>query len=160
MSVDFKVFNASFLPNIGEQQEIVELANALDEAMHKYSQDLYGEANPSILCNYTVENFETDFFNTSDTFITVVLVDNIPVGFCWWYGTADYASIYNLYIDYRMRRKGYGAQLMHNVLAAVKELNPSNPSVGLDTMPNNAAAHEFYKRLGFFVDCISFRHNF
>ena len=159
MNIDFKVFTADSLPNIGEQQEIVELANALDEAMYKYSQDLYGDANPSVLCNYTVEDFEKNFFNTSHTRITVVLVDNIPVGFCWWYYFDSYASIYNLYIDPRMRRKGYGAQLMHNVLAAVKELNPDNPSVGLDTMPNNKAAHEFYKNMGFFVDCVSFRHN-
>ena len=157
--MEFRVFTADNLPNLIEQQVIVSLANMLDDAMLAYSQSAFGDKVAKPIA-YKVENFKADFFSIQKTAITVIIVDSTPVGYCWWVGDENYASIYNFYILDSCQRKGYGTALMQNVMSSVKERNPDNSTLGLDTLPNNIVAHNFYKKQGFFVDCISFRHNF
>ena len=155
---EFKVFTKEDLPSQAEKETIVALANLLDDSMVEYSHKLNGSNSESAVpTDHKVENFEADFFSIQPTAITLMLVDDVPVGFCWWVGADNYASIYNFYIHKDQQRKGYGTALMNNVLHCIKERNPDNPTVSLDTLPNNKAAHAFYRRLGFFVDCVSFR---
>jgi Acetyltransferases len=158
--VEYKLYTSTDDPSEEVKSCIVQMSNMLDDEMAEYCKLSYGFENAPKPINRTVEDFKSDFFSVSDSAVMLLVVDNSPVGYCWWHATDMYATIHNFYVLNSERRRGYGAALMKAVLSRIENRHPRNLSVGLDTIPRNVPAQEFYSKLGFRVDCISYRYNF
>jgi ribosomal protein S18 acetylase RimI-like enzyme len=158
--VEYLTYTHTDEPSEEVKSCIVQMSNMLDDEMAEYCKLSYGFENVPKPIDHTVEGFKSDFFSVSDSAVMLLVVDSSPVGYCWWHATDMYATIHNFYVLNSERRRGYGAALMKAVLSRIENMHPHNPSVGLDTIPRNIPAQEFYSKLGFMVDCISYRYNF
>ena len=80
--------------------------------------------------------------------------DETPIGFAIYrdgdYGAYGWAwSIWGIMIDYRHQGRGYGRAAMQLLLARLRALSTTHMGIFIAFLPENTAAHNLYRSLGF-----------